>query len=828
MTFEGDWTTNSAGPSTLELRVNSSAPFRFSESASVTMNDPVAVQGTGTLTADGTINANDHTFTMSMTDGQGELILSNENMNFDTFELSGGTLRVGDPNATQGAGTLEVQSTSGLAAYDTGQTISEDIDLNGSLRFADGEDLTVEGNVTAFQAAEINVRNSGTTGSEDAPTELAGEFNLQSFVVTLVGNQPLSISGKIVGDSNSSLVKNGTNTVTLSEDSSGFNGTLEVLQGLARIEEEAGIAGDGVVHGGEVWLEGDVDGTMTVRNDGLLFGDGGTIGQSLTVQDGGVVSPGNSIGTITVSGSGTAYELEEGSVQVVEFNATSGENDTVELTDSNGQARVRSGAGFNVVQLDDGGISQGHELPVIDTQDQVIVDDPSSLDIDFVNGPLFMEFVPDPDFTSGDEDFSLVANRIPFSNEAEGDNNRDVSEGLEALGDQGRGDELLAAINRLPDFDAFNDEVGQLGPAQHTGLPLRAIEGVQTFHRGLAQHNQRVRRRRDVGEAEQNPFATDQNLSMSSVGPRFASADDTQVLAQMNDDMRQYQSRNQNGFGAADQQETVGNDWSVFAQAIGGRDNYDAEDGRPAFDADIYGVQLGADRGLNDERFTLGIAGGYTSTDLEFTRGEGTIDSFRFGPYLNYQDPQYVADVAFSYGYHDNEVERDINLPGFTQTATGSYNAHDLSAHASGALNQDLSPIVALDYMHYRRDGFTESGAGAANLEVESDNSNSLEGTLGVQWTDTWNMGEIRLEPNAFVGWAYEFLNDDNDTTASFAGTGDSFRWRSPGRDGSSIRFGAGLGGQLTENFSTNLQYHGRSRSDGDSHTLQLGFTYRF
>lgn len=143
------------------------------------------------------------------------------------------------------------------------------------------------------------------------------------------------------------------------------------------------------------------------------------------------------------------------------------------------------------------------------------------------------------------------------------------------------------------------------------------------------------------------------------------------------------------------------------------------------------------------------------------------------------------------------------------------------------AANWSLAPTASLQYTYFHYDGYTESGAGGANLSLPERNTDSLLSRLGlsIRHQDD-SKGQVR-SVELYAGWEHEFLHSD-EIEASFAGGGGPFSIRTGGREEESIFFGATLTSSLANGGNVYFRLDG-DYSDG-AYTLVgvVGFSLRF
>ncbi|WP_370677325.1 autotransporter domain-containing protein [Pleomorphomonas sp. PLEO] len=190
-----------------------------------------------------------------------------------------------------GAGSLELYAgaltLSGANSYSRGTTVS-------------GGTLTL-GSSTAAGTGTITLAGTSTLAYTDGIT-VANAIDVTGTATLTIASGRATQSGAITGTG--TYVVTGDGTLYLTGSSAGFTGTTSVDNGTLSVN---GTLGGGV----EVNSEGTLKGSGTVA--------------SVTVQSGGTIAPGNSIGTLTITGN---YVQSAGSTYSVELGA-SGASDRI-------------------------------------------------------------------------------------------------------------------------------------------------------------------------------------------------------------------------------------------------------------------------------------------------------------------------------------------------------------------------------------------------------------------------------------------------------------------------------------------------------------------
>ena len=208
------------------------------------------------------------------------------------WTISAGTLQVGD-GTTDGALAGNITNNAALVFDDANDTtVAGNISGSGTLTQQGTGTLILNGagNIyaggTTISAGTLQVgdgTNGGTIGTGDITDNAALVFDNPGS--TTIAN---SIAGT------GTVTQQGAGTLILDGDSSGFAGSTTVAAGTLLV---GSAAGNGAALGGDVAVD-----------SGATLGGHGTIGGNVDVLSGGIVAPGNSIGTLTVNGSFTAAQ----------------------------------------------------------------------------------------------------------------------------------------------------------------------------------------------------------------------------------------------------------------------------------------------------------------------------------------------------------------------------------------------------------------------------------------------------------------------------------------------------------------------------------------
>lgn len=220
-----------------------------------------------------------------------------------------------------------------------------------------------------------------------------------------------------------------------------------------------------------------------------------------------------------------------------------------------------------------------------------------------------------------------------------------------------------------------------------------------------------------------------------------------------------------------------------------------------------------------DWRFTGNLAAGlflgYTGSraNVDDYDSKVKMDEYTLGTYGTWYNKGLFVDWQASYGWADYTNTRRIVFPGIDRTATSKPAGRQLTLY--GGTGYELSvnkwslvPAASLQYIKLNLDSFTESGAGALDLSVNSQNTESLLGNIGGRIYYTFDTGKGLVTPFIHASYGYDFLGGSQTVTSRLAQGSSSFSIENPSPDRNFVLCGAGASMILQNSVSLNIGYN--------------------
>ncbi|AQZ49488.1 autotransporter domain-containing protein [Martelella mediterranea] len=559
--------------------------------------------------------------------------------------------------------------------------------------------------------------------------------------------------------------KRGVGTLLLTADSSGFAGTTLVNEGKLLVGDENGV--------------GALGGSMTV-NDGAILGGSGTIGSGagslVAIAAGGTLSPGNSIGTLTIDGD---LSFASGSIFAVEVDPETGLSDAVTVT---GKASL------------DGTLAHVGFDGVYDPRSTYTVLSAGEIEGQFASVTSDFAFLT-PDFIYGASEIGLKLQRNDrdFASLAQTANQAAVAASVESIGFTA-GNQLYDAIVMLPDDpDFIRNGFDQLSGEIHASVKSALIE-----ESGIVRGAEADRLRAAFGTVG------------ASSAPVLAYGPDGANLA------------------APDQADGI----AAWGSAFGAWNKFDGNANAAGLDSATGGLLVGVDIPVA-ETWRVGALAGYSrsSFDSDDRASSGSSDNYSLGLYAGSQWGGLGFRSGLAYTWHQIDTSRSVYIPGLSNTLDSSYDAGTFQAFGELGYQFDLSdvqlePFANLAYVNLDSDGYSETG-GAAALNGASGSSDTTFTTVGLRVSSDFMLGQTKAKASGMIGWRHAFGDITPSVTQAFAGsTPFTITGVAVAEDAAVVE--AGLDFDLSPNTTIGVSYQGQFGDDvsynGVNARLQVKF----
>ena len=692
----------------------------------------------------------------------------------------GGGLNIG----SSGFGTLTIAS---------GGTVNNNTAFTANIGSAAGSQGTVivTGTGSAWSnSSGLNVGSSGTgtlTIADNGTVTSGGPFMVArgaGSVGTLNIGASAGNPAAAPGTLNAANVAFGAGTGTLNFNHTsnnyiftpaiGGNGSVNLLAGVTILPATNTYTGATRINGGALFVNGSIaSSSLTTVNGGAVLSGSGTVGTTIV---NGTIAPGNGpiIGTLNVNGT---YTQNAGSTYQVKVGSQS---DLINIT---GNANINGGT--VAVQAVAGAAPKTYTIV---TATGGVAGTYSGLTSNFAFVTPFLSYDPNNVF---------LTLQTSFAGGGGTRNEVDVGKVLDQISGSAKGD-LGTVVTDLANL------------TRQQGLPaLDAISGQPWADFGTMNTNNGMMFMNALGQQMANARGA-------------ASAGQRQALAQA------CEIADCDGTGPL----------SAWASALGGLGSVLGDGNAATLTYNFAGAATGLDYRI-DPRFLVGIGVGYTH-GWEWVNsfpGQGYTDSVSVAVYGSYTQSGFYVDALAGYAYYDNQVHRQIMIPGLDQrTASGNTGANQFLGQIEGGYKFDvyapaaatITPFGRFQITSVTQNGFTESGAQSIDLNVFQQTTNSQRTTIGADLAGAIGIGgDRKLNLDFRLGWMHEFADTSRPITAAFAGApGNAFTVFAapPGRN--SAVLGLSAMANIAATTQLYLRYDGEIATGTDNHAINLGVRF--
>jgi outer membrane autotransporter protein len=399
-------------------------------------------------------------------------------------------------------------------------------------------------------------------------------------------------------------------------------------------------------------------------------------------------------------------------------------------------------------------------------------------------------------------------------------NQRAVGNMLNGLADTATGD-LNQVLNTIDNLSSGNDLAGayqQISADKAASLATLGFAGADLFRRGLAHRITNLRYRTLGGVGGPGGLGSF-NLNYSGASGL----------------MLAYNSSSLAGLITAKKSAAPETSWGLYldpALALGSQKSSNNQTG---FNFTIAGFNAGADYRVRDD-LLVGLASGYSHTGASFRGSGGAVENntWPLTAYAAYLPESFYAYGSLGYALNLFSLERNLSFGSLSRVTTSSPTGHQFNAYGEAgydikASSLVLTPLVSLAYSNLWVNGFTESGAGSMNLQVDSQQADSLQTGVGAKVAMPLRRNGVTVVPQAYATYQHEFSNTSRGLDARLSQGGSTFAFQSEKLGQDFAVLGASVTLITQKNFSLHLDYNAEvGRKNYTASCVNGGLRYEF
>ncbi|AYO36631.1 autotransporter outer membrane beta-barrel domain-containing protein [Serratia sp. P2ACOL2] len=628
-------------------------------------------------------------------------------------------------------------------------------------------------------------------GVIDLPKAYGGPAYLYD---SLVVNQTFNPAYDVVGFSLSDewkndiegpgkLIKNGEGSLTLAGNDR-FGG-LEVNQGTLIVSGNAQYSDKSVVNGGTLVIsgglnsaldinrggvviaDGAVNSTLDVNQGGLLSGNG--VVNRLTVHQGGVVTPGHSIGVLHVA---DRVAFEPGSQYWVEV-AANGQSDRIL---SAGTA-ILNGGNVNVSLENSGNLLSQSEVRSLLGQQYNILTAQQGINGQFdAVAPNYLFLGTGLTYQPNQVTLNVGRNDTRFASVAATQNERAVAVAADAL------------VAGNPVFESILN-AGSVGEARQA---FRQLSGQ--IHA-------------DIASAQVN----DSRYLRDALNGRLRQAEGLATSPDIKAD----------------------DDGGAWAQLLGAWDHASGDANATGYQASTYGVLVGLDSALADAWRLGGATGYTRTSLNGGYGSNADSDNYHLAVYGGKQFGELALRAGGGYTWHRFDTSRSVNYGMQSDRETAKYSARTEQVFAEAGYSikaawVNLEPFANLAYINFQNNGIAEDG-GAAALHGDKQHTDATVSTLGLRADTEWQASKTTaVALRSELGWQHQYGDLARGTGLKFNGGSSPFVVNSvsASRDGAVLKASAEVA--VNKNATLSLGYGGLLSQNYQDNSVNASFTWKF
>ena len=276
-------------------------------------------------------------------------------------------------------------------------------------------------------------------------------------------------------------------------------------------------------------------------------------------------------------------------------------------------------------------------------------------------------------------------------------------------------------------------------------------------------------------------------------------------------------------------------EWSAWTNAFGSWSAVEADpsQGVGRYSRNEAGDVTGIERRLG--RLTLGFIGakGGGSAQLNTPVASVSSDTWHLGGYVSLPlNGRIFADASAFYGEAVNTIRRTQRLPGGMVSSRSSVIENEWMLETG--LGMQLAPqtsdwslllTVRGAYMGARQGGAKETGAGAFDVQTDSQTNGTLLIKSGIEGAKEWRMAGLPFRMGGNLEWLHDFYVDSRRVGVRWEGA-SSAPWTVTGARGQADAIKAGISVDVGLSKASTMRVYGEYEFWRSGPTTRFGVSY--
>ena len=678
---------------------------------------------------------------------------------------------------------------------------------------------TVQGGVrgVSFQSPTGTLLNNGTirgntagintTGGSTAVTNAGSVTGTGGTAVSFLGANNLfvmdgpgaTLGGNAIGSGTDTfrLAGSGANSFNVGQIGAGWTLFDKAGPSTWTVTGTSTYGGPTTVSAGTLLVNGSLASSngVTVAS-GASLGGGGTV-PNTTINAGGALAPGNSIGTISIGGNLTfvgagnyVVEVAPASADRTNATGTAALSGTLRAVGTGGMYTV--GARYTVLNAT-GGISGTFGSLAISGN--------------------FGATRPHIEYDANNVYIVLDQNTISPFLIGGTPNQRTVAGAIDTA--------LLAGSQAAPFLALFGLTAAQLPGA------LDQLSGeVHASTAGVLADESRIMRDAVLGRLRQASYGGEASMASLSVGGPVAAFADGEIDSALAYGKSPIVTK-------APRMVAPSYDVTFWAQGFGARGRFETDGNAATLRRDLAGFISGVDTRVGGNG-RLGVAAGYTgSRNALDGRGTADVETAHIAGYGGWSFGAFNLRAGAAYAFHSIATDRLIAFPGFFDRTTANYDGH--TGQIFGELgygfalgNLAIEPFAGAAWVRVKTDAAAERG-GAAALNFAGTTFETGYATLGIRAAGMIALGhDMMLVPRATLAWQHAFDNVTPAGVLAFQAAPVPFTIAGVPIARDSLLAEAGLDLAIGRHATLGVSYVGQLASNVQDHAAKGKFSWKF